>query len=234
MGSRQSRTGDAVHRDVVDESQTCSSRHCRKALVVGGRGCEADEVDALPQSPGCKARHPFPAADRRRSGRRCLMPSASSRKLLDAVDIDRDCSNPSSRSASALSLFAEIGVRVRSVFASVCPPFSARWPAIWIAGPSAIGSENGMPSSMTSDPASGKRLHDAERGLEVRVAAHEIGDERRAAFSLQDRQSVCPCVRSCSYSPIPSNLADGEDVLVAAAGEVHQDRSRPCPSSARA
>ena len=42
-----------------------------------------------------------------------------------------------------------------SVFFSVCPPFSARRPAAWIAGPSAIGSENGMPSSMMSAPAFG-------------------------------------------------------------------------------
>ena len=44
---------------------------------------------------------------------------------------------------------------IASVLSSVCPPFSARWPATWIAGPSAIGSENGMPSSMISAPAFG-------------------------------------------------------------------------------
>ena len=42
-----------------------------------------------------------------------------------------------------------------SVLTSVCPPLSARSPAAWMAGPSAIGSENGMPSSMTSAPALG-------------------------------------------------------------------------------
>ena len=42
-----------------------------------------------------------------------------------------------------------------SVFTSVWPALSARRPAAWIAGPSAIGSENGMPSSMTSLPALG-------------------------------------------------------------------------------
>ena len=44
---------------------------------------------------------------------------------------------------------------MRRVFTSVWPPFSARSPAAWIAGPSAIGSENGMPSSMMSAPALG-------------------------------------------------------------------------------
>ncbi len=45
-----------------------------------------------------------------------------------------------------------------SVFASVWPPCSARWPDVWIAGPSAIGSENGMPISITSAPAPGSAL----------------------------------------------------------------------------
>jgi hypothetical protein len=43
----------------------------------------------------------------------------------------------------------------------VCPPFSARSPAAWMAGPSAIGSENGMPSSTMSAPAPGKALRTA-------------------------------------------------------------------------
>ena len=42
-----------------------------------------------------------------------------------------------------------------SVFTMVWPAFSARSPAAWMAGPSAIGSENGMPSSTMSAPAAG-------------------------------------------------------------------------------
>src|SRR6202040_1343234 len=42
-----------------------------------------------------------------------------------------------------------------SVFASVWPALSARCEESWIAGPSAIGSVNGMPSSITSAPAAG-------------------------------------------------------------------------------
>src|SRR5262245_61334256 len=45
-----------------------------------------------------------------------------------------------------------------SVFSSVCPALSARCDDIWIAGPSAIGSVNGMPSSTTSAPAAGSAL----------------------------------------------------------------------------
>ena len=37
----------------------------------------------------------------------------------------------------------------------VWPPSSARRPARWIAGPSAIGSVKGMPSSTRSTPAAG-------------------------------------------------------------------------------
>src|ERR1051325_1552276 len=40
-----------------------------------------------------------------------------------------------------------------SVPRRVAPAFNARWPAAWIDGPSAIGSENGMPISTTSAPA---------------------------------------------------------------------------------
>ena len=42
-----------------------------------------------------------------------------------------------------------------------------------------------MPSSMTSAPALGSAFMIASDGVVVRVAAHEIGDERRAAFGLQ-------------------------------------------------
>ena len=43
---------------------------------------------------------------------------------------------------------------IASVFFKVMPDFKARRLEAWIAGPSAIGSENGMPSSITSAPAS--------------------------------------------------------------------------------
>src|SRR3954453_16204455 len=42
-----------------------------------------------------------------------------------------------------------------SVFFKVCPALRARWDDSWIAGPSAIGSVNGIPSSLTSAPAAG-------------------------------------------------------------------------------
>ena len=45
-----------------------------------------------------------------------------------------------------------------SVPLSVMPAWSARRLAAWIAGPSAMGSENGMPISITSTPAAGRPL----------------------------------------------------------------------------
>ena len=41
------------------------------------------------------------------------------------------------------------------VFSIVCPLVKERCPAAWIVGPSAIGSEKGMPSSMMSAPTFG-------------------------------------------------------------------------------
>jgi hypothetical protein len=53
-------------------------------------------------------------------------------------------------------LFSRRKVRtISSVLFSVMPALSARSEEAWIAGPSAIGSEKGMPSSTTSAPATG-------------------------------------------------------------------------------
>jgi hypothetical protein len=40
-----------------------------------------------------------------------------------------------------------------SSFGKLVPEASARWEAAWMTGPSAMGSENGTPSSMMSAPA---------------------------------------------------------------------------------
>ena len=58
--------------------------------------------------------------------------------------------------AAAAGYFA-ITRTISSVFFSVMPAFSARKPAAWIEGPSAIGSVKGIPSSITSTPAAGRR-----------------------------------------------------------------------------
>src|SRR5690606_40110765 len=43
--ARRAGAGDAGHRDVVDKARTVLEHH-RQARIVGGRGGQADEVDA--------------------------------------------------------------------------------------------------------------------------------------------------------------------------------------------
>ena len=74
--------------------------------------------------------------------------------------------------------------------ASVVPARSARRPAAWMDGPSAMGSVKGMPTSMTSAPACGKALEDRERSREVRVAGHHEGDEGGAAVGAKGVETV--------------------------------------------
>ena len=52
----------------------------------------------------------------------------------------------------------------------VAPAFSARRLDACTAGPSAMGSVNGMPSSITSAPAPGNCFQDRERGFEIGIA----------------------------------------------------------------
>ncbi len=53
--------------------------------------------------------------------------------------------------------------------------------ASWIDLPSAIGSENGIPSSMMSAPPATSALDHLLGGLDVRVSSHDVGDERPLA-----------------------------------------------------
>ena len=62
------------------------------------------------------------------------------------------------------------------------PAFSARRPAAWIEGPSAIGSVKGMPISMMSAPAFGSALMMSSDVCGIGIAGHHKGDERRAAL----------------------------------------------------
>ena len=73
-------------------------------------------------------------------------------ELRESHALDRDSRSPSARPAS-LSLSRRNSLDDREhVAAADVPCFSARSDERWITGPSAIGSENGMPSSITSAP----------------------------------------------------------------------------------
>ena len=63
------------------------------------------------------------------------------------------------------------------------PRASARSPAFWITGPSAIGSENGTPSSITSAPAFAIARMISRRCIGERVAGDDVRDQRLAAAS---------------------------------------------------
>ena len=65
------------------------------------------------------------------------------------------------------------------------PRDSARSEAFWITGPSAIGSENGTPSSMMSAPPAHQAVHDVRRGIGIGVADGDIGNQRLAAARQQ-------------------------------------------------
>src|SRR6476661_8986329 len=79
-----------------------------------------------------------------------------------------------------------------SVFFKVCPALSARWDDICIAGPSAMGSVNGMPSSITSAPAAGSARTRAREvsGSGSPAVRNVTSAARPAAFRSAKRRSM--------------------------------------------
>src|SRR6478609_1853178 len=79
-----------------------------------------------------------------------------------------------------------------SVFFKVCPALRARWDDIWIAGPSAIGSVNGMPNSMTSAPAAGNACTRASdvSGSGSPAVRNVTSAARPAVFNSAKRRSI--------------------------------------------
>ena len=99
---------------------------------------------------------------------------ASVQEPVDAVGIDRVviAHQDDRRRGVGRAEFLHTSWIVRR---SVMPDFSARSDDAWIDGPSAIGSVNGMPISITSAPAAGKPLDQLQRGGVVGIAG---GDDR--------------------------------------------------------
>ena len=79
----------------------------------------------------------------------------------------------------------------------VWPALSARKPPAWIAGPSAIGSVNGMPSSITSAPAFGSSL---------RIASDVFGSGSPAIVKVTSaaRPSRASSAKRWSMRPVMS------------------------------
>src|SRR6516225_1828319 len=99
-----------------------------------------------------------------------------------------------------------------SVFLSVCPALSARCDEIWIAGPSAIGSVNGMPSSTTSAPAAGMARRSASEVSgsgspavrNVTSAARPCdlsSSKRRSMRVVMGRNDFAPCSIGQAFAP---------------------------------
>ena len=141
---------------------------------------------------------------------------ASARKRSTAVDVDRIvvAHQHDRRVVVVLAEFAHQSQRLGHAL----PALSARKPAAWIAGPSAIGSVNGMPSSMMSAPGLRQGLGDGERRFVVGIARHDEGHQRGAAFGLQRGEAP---VDAGAHRFLLSRKAstDGE-ILVAAAGKI--------------
>src|SRR5260370_1309828 len=127
------------------------------------------------------------------------------------------------------------------------PPFSARRPAAWIAGPSAIGSVKGMPISMMSAPAFGSALMMSSEvaGSGSPAIRKVMKAERPCFFSSVKRASMRVVILRChlcytsprwgevgcapfSLLP-PQNVRHLRNILVSAAGEIdhHQMIFRP-------
>src|SRR5215467_12919984 len=118
---------------------------------------------------------------------------------------------------------------IASVFFSVCPALSARCEDAWMAGPSAIGSVNGMSSSITSAPAFGSALMSAsEVSASGSPAVRKVTSAARpCAFSSAKRVSIRVVMNtrwlSLGLSSAPPLPHGGEAHIH---GADHQERDR--------
>ena len=123
------------------------SRASRSSGVVGA-------ASSTVSTPAASAASPQPSSSSSgRSG--TIAPSTPAlaqvlRAALVARCARRGCSTSSRRAAPATSIVAIASITP----IGVAPRSSARWLASWIVRPSMIGSENGMPTSTASAPAS--------------------------------------------------------------------------------
>src|SRR5512134_2676236 len=112
-----------------------------------------------------------------------------------------------------------------------------------MAGPSAIGSENGMPSSIRSAPADGRR-----RSISIDVlrsgspAVTNVTRPPRACCLSAAKRRAIRCSVIILVPPVPVSLErdaeiprGGEHVLVTSAAQIHQDYmfGRQCRSHPR-
>src|SRR4051794_39560118 len=116
---------------------------------------------------------------------------------------------------------------IASVFFIVCPALSARCDDAWIAGPSAIGSVNGMPSSIMSAPAFGSALIRAsEVSPSGSPAVRKVTSAARpCAFSSAKRVSIRVVMIGFSLRPpLPPFGPSGGEAHIHGANHQHNNR----------
>ena len=185
-----------------------------------GRACHRHQVDEPPGAGACAARsaprcwwgraaapdrarpHGIPPAAR--PPRRGVRPARSARShprpRRQRRTGPRHTPSPGWRTSSAPAAPSPRragGSPARARGRCVIPPASARWPARWTVGPSASGSENGMPISIAVAPPRTAAVARRD-GVAIR---HQVDDERRR-LDLHPPASRCS-TESTSLSPRP-------------------------------
>jgi ABC-type Fe3+/spermidine/putrescine transport system ATPase subunit len=81
-----------------------------------------------------------------------ILPTLSVKKNVSIVTLDQVSRWIRINRRKEIQEVRRISEAISRTPASVVPASSERWPARWITGPSAIGSENGTPNSIRSAP----------------------------------------------------------------------------------
>ena len=160
-GIEMAGAGHALQRDVVD----VAAREPRDGVDPRLRRRRREQEDRRdPRAlPARRERRPLPPADSRRPARRRRPRRAPRRRSARAPSPRSGSRSPSARSASSRSRSRNRAHEREHVASARRRCASARSEARWITGPSAIGSENGTPSSITSAPARDERVDDRRR-----------------------------------------------------------------------
>ena len=186
--------GDAEHRDVVDEARRCSSAPpagaCRRWSASVRR------IESMPAATRVRLdRVGFLGRqiddDEAVDARRLRRPCRSARRR----DVDRDCSSPSAGSACRRRRPCGSGAPCRSVASTRHAGLQRPLAGELDRGPSAIGSENGMPSSIRSAPAAGRAFRICI--AECRQSGSPAHDNRRRAPAALVRLSCGEALRRC-------------------------------------
>src|SRR5882757_4740412 len=120
---------------------------------------------------------------------------------------------------------------ISSVAFKVWPALSARCDDIWMAGPSAMGSVNGMPSSTTSAPALGNAVRIASEvaGSGSPAVRNVTSAARPSTFSAAKRRSMRvlmsreTCVETCLDR---GSIGQSAAPALACRREAHVDRAQ--------